>query len=380
MRIRKLERHLKFALALVIGATWAAPALAIDTTAKQAILLDYNTGTVMFEKNADDMAPPSSMSKMMTVYLLFERLKSGALKPDDTLLVSRKAWKMGGSKMFVRVDTRVAIDDLLHGIIVQSGNDACIVVAEGIAGTEESFADLMNKKAKELGLDHSKFANATGWPDPNDLMSVRDLAKLAAATIKNFPDLYKRYYGVPEFTYNKIHQRNRNPVIEKVPGGDGLKTGHTEAGGYGLTGSAMRDGRRLILVLNGLGSWDSRVEESATLLEWGFREFHDYALFKAGETAAEADVWLGEQQTVPLVPAGPVTVTLPVKSRAGLKVKAVYDGVAAPVKKGDKLGDLVISAPDTKDVTVPLVAGADVDKMGLFGRIGAALERFASGG
>jgi D-alanyl-D-alanine carboxypeptidase (penicillin-binding protein 5/6) len=380
MRIRKLERHLKFALALVIGATWAAPALAIDTTAKQAILLDYNTGTVMFEKNADDMAPPSSMSKMMTVYLLFERLKSGALKPDDTLLVSRKAWKMGGSKMFVRVDTRVAIDDLLHGIVVQSGNDACIVVAEGIAGTEESFADLMNKKAKELGLDHSKFANATGWPDPNDLMSVRDLAKLAAATIKNFPDLYKRYYGVPEFTYNKIHQRNRNPVIEKVPGGDGLKTGHTEAGGYGLTGSAMRDGRRLILVLNGLGSWDSRVEESATLLEWGFREFHDYALFKAGETAAEADVWLGEQQTVPLVPAGPVTVTLPVKSRAGLKVKAVYDGVAAPVKKGDKLGDLVISAPDTKDVTVPLVAGADVDKMGLFGRIGAALERFASGG
>ena len=238
----------------------------------------------------------------------------------------------------------------------------------------------MNKKAKELGLEHSKFANATGWPDPNDLMSVRDLAKLAAATIRNFPDLYKRYYGVPEFTYNKIHQHNRNPVIEKVAGGDGLKTGHTDAGGYGLTGSAERDGRRLIVVLNGLGSWDARVEESATVLEWGFREFRDYALFKAGDSAADAEVWLGAQPTVPLVTATPVTITLPIKARDGLKVKAVYDGVAAPIKKGDKLGELVISAPDTKDVTVPLVAGADVDRVGLFGRIGAALERFASGG
>jgi D-alanyl-D-alanine carboxypeptidase (penicillin-binding protein 5/6) len=226
MKTKYLRGILQGLVPIVLVAVTAAPAWAIDTTAKQAILIDYNTGGVLFEKNADEMAPPSSMSKMMTIYLLFERLKSGAVKLDDTFPVSRKAWKMGGSKMFVRVDTRVAVDDLLHGIIVQSGNDACVVVAEALGGTEEGFAELMNKKAKELGLDHSKFANATGWPDPNDLMSVRDLAKLAAATIRNFPDLYKRYYSVPEFTYNKIRQHNRNPVIEKVAGGDGLKTGH----------------------------------------------------------------------------------------------------------------------------------------------------------
>jgi serine-type D-Ala-D-Ala carboxypeptidase (penicillin-binding protein 5/6) len=379
MRNSRLQMVIRAASALALVAAWAVPASALDTTAKQAILIDYNTGAVMFEKNADEKAPPSSMSKMMTIYLLFERLKSGALKPDDTFPVSRKAWKMGGSKMFVRVDTRVAIDDLLHGIIVQSGNDACVVVAEALGGTEEAFAEMMNKKAKELGLTNSSFANATGWPDPNDLMSVRDLATLAAATIKTFPDLYKRYYSVPEFTYNKIHQHNRNPVIEKVAGGDGLKTGHTDAGGYGLVGSAEREGRRLIVVLNGLGSWDARVEESGAVLEWGFREFRDYALLKAGETAADADVWLGDQPTVPLVTAAPVVVTLPIKSRDAMKVKAVYDGVSAPIKKGDKVGQLVISAPETKDVVVPLLAGADVDRKGLFGRIGAALSRLVSG-
>jgi D-alanyl-D-alanine carboxypeptidase (penicillin-binding protein 5/6) len=380
MNINYLHKLPKIVLPLAMLAVLTAPAAAIDTTAKQAILIDYNTGGVLFEKSADEPAPPSSMSKMMTVYLLFERLKSGAVKPSDTFPVSRKAWKMGGSKMFVRVDTRVAIDDLLHGIIVQSGNDACIVVAEALGGTEEGFAELMNKKAKELGLQNSKFANATGWPDPNDMMSVRDLAKLAAATIKNFPDLYKQYYSVPEFTFNNIRQHNRNPVIGKVAGGDGLKTGHTDAGGYGVTASAEREGRRLILVLNGLGSWDARVDETAAMLEWGFREFRNYALYKAGDTAAEADVWLGTEPTVPLVTAAPVTVTLPIKARDAMKVKAVYEGVAAPIKKGDKLGELVISAPDAKDVVVPLLAGADVDKKGLFGRIGAALNRFVSGG
>ncbi|HVO14303.1 MAG TPA: D-alanyl-D-alanine carboxypeptidase family protein [Alphaproteobacteria bacterium] len=380
MTISSLRSLPKFLLALAMLAALTAPAAAIDTTAKQAILVDFNTGGVLYEKNADEPAPPSSMSKMMTVYLLFERLKSGAVKLDDTFPVSRKAWKMGGSKMFVRVDTRVAVDDLLHGIITQSGNDACIVVAEALGGTEEGFAELMNKKGKELGLEHSKFANATGWPDPNDMMSVRDLAKLAAATIRNFPDFYKRYYGLPEFTFNNIRQHNRNPVIGKIAGGDGLKTGHTDAGGYGVAASAERDGRRLILVLNGLGSWDSRVEETGAMLEWGFREFRNYALFKAGDTAAEADVWLGTEPTVPLVTAAPVTVTLPIKSRDAMKVKVVYDGVAAPVKKGDKLGDLVVSAPDTKDIVVPLYAGADVEKKGMFGRIGAALNRFVSGG
>jgi len=380
MKTRYLRGILQSLVTIVLVAATAAPAWAIDTTARQAILIDYNTGGVLFEKNADDPAPPSSMSKMMTVYLLFERLKSGAVKLDDTFPVSRKAWKMAGSKMFVRVDTRVAVDDLLHGIIVQSGNDACVVVAEALGGTEESFAEQMTKKGKELGLQQSKFANATGWPDPNDLMSARDLAKLASATIRNFPDLYKRYYSVPQFTFNNIRQHNRNPVIGKVPGADGLKTGHTDAGGFGLTASAEREGRRLILVLNGLGSDRDRAEESANLLEWGFREFRNYALFKAGETAAEADVWLGTEPTVPLVTAAPVTVTLPIKSRDAMKVKAVYEGVAAPVKKGDKLGELVISAPDTKDITVPLLAGADVEKKGLFGRIGAALNRFVSGG
>jgi D-alanyl-D-alanine carboxypeptidase (penicillin-binding protein 5/6) len=378
MKNRALQRFAQIMVPLVIGAVWAVPALAIDTTAKQAILIDYNTGGVLFEKNADELAPPSSMSKMMTVYLLFERLKSGAVKPDDTFPVSRKAWKMGGSKMFVRVDTRVSVEDLLHGIIVQSGNDACVVVAEALGGTEDAFAEQMTKRARELGLQKSSFKNATGWPDPGDLMTARDLALLASLTIKNFPEYY-RYYGIPEFTYNNIRQHNRNPVLAKVAGADGLKTGHTDAGGFGLTASAEREGRRLILVLNGLGSDRERSEESANLLEWGFREFRNYALFKAGDTAADAEVWLGAQPTVPLVTAAPVTVTLPIKSRAAMKVKAVYEGVAAPVKKGDKVGELVISAPDTKDVVVPLLAGADVERKGLFGRIGAALGRLVNG-
>src|SRR5690606_31145906 len=282
-------------------------------------------------------------------------------------------------KMFVRVDTRVSVEDLLHGIITQSGNDACIVVAEGLGGTEEAFAEQMTERARELGLTRSVFKNATGWPDPEHVVTARELAQLAALTIRNFPEYYD-FYKVREFTYSNIKQPNRNPLLGRVEGADGLKTGHTENAGYGLTASAERDGRRLILVVNGLSSERDRAAEATNLLEWGFREFRNYALFKAGETAAEAEVWLGDQPTVPLVTVEPVTVTLPIKARPDLRVKAVYEGVAAPIKKGDKLGELVVSAPGTKDVVLPLVAGADVERKGLFGRIGAVLGRFATGG
>ncbi len=352
----------------------ACSSFALETLGKQVILLDMTTGTVLFEKNADELMTPSSMSKIMTIYKLFERLKGGGLSLTDTFSVSEKAWRKQGSKMFVAVKSRVKIEDLIRGIIVQSGNDATIVVAEGLASSEGAFADELNETAKKLGMTKSNFINASGWPDPGHETTARDLATLAVATIKNFPEFY-HYYGEKSFTYNGIKQGNRNPTIYRNIGADGLKTGHTEAGGYGLTASATRKDRRLVLVINGLPTKKSRSTEPERLLDWGFREFKNYALFKAGETVTDAQVWMGDLGSVPLLIEKELTLTLPRKARRAMKVKVVMNSpVPAPIKKGDILATLKIEIPDRKTMEVPLVAGSSIKQLGMFSRLGAAVE------
>ncbi len=354
--------------------TPAAVAQTIETTGKQAFMIDTQTGAVLMEKDANTPMPPASMSKLMTVYMIFDRLKSGRLSLDDKFQVSEKAWRMGGSKMFVMVNTRVSVHDLLRGIIVQSGNDACIVVAEGLSGSEEAFADAMNHKAKEIGLTNSSFKNSTGWPADGHYMSAHDLAVLAMKIINEFPEYYP-IFAEKEFTYNKIKQGNRNPLLYKDFGSDGLKTGHTEASGYGLTASAVRNGRRLVLVVNGLSSMRERSSESARLLDWGFRETQNYALFKKGDQVDQAAVWLGNAPTVGLVVDKGVTLTLPRRAREGMKVKLSYTNpLNAPIAKGAQVGRVVISIPGRSDMELPVVAGSDVERLGLFGRLNAALQ------
>jgi len=365
------------ALAALVGLN--PPATAYESKGREAILLDAETGAILFEKNADTSMPPASMSKMMTVYLAFEALKDGRLSLDGKLPVSEKAWRMGGSKMFVEVGKQVRVEDLLRGVIVQSGNDACIVLAESLAGSESAFAEAMTRKGRELGLENSTFSNATGWPDPDQRMTARDLAILALRTIKDFPEFY-HYYAETSFTFTDIKQGNRNPLLYRKIGADGLKTGHTDEAGYGITGSAARDGRRLIVVVNGLDSIKARAEESHRLIAWGFREFDNYVLFKAGETVEESPVWQGQAETVPLVLPEDLTVTLPRKSRRKMTVKVIQDGpIPAPIEEGQQVATLVISAPDTDAIEVPLMAGAAVERLGIFGRFAASIKQLLFG-
>ncbi|WP_299617029.1 D-alanyl-D-alanine carboxypeptidase family protein [Pelagibius sp.] len=359
---------------LWLGGPLATPAAAIETQAREALLLDAQTGAVLLDKNSEVSMPPASMSKIMTAFMVFERLKDGRLSLEDKLPVSEKAWRMGGSKMFVEVGDQIRVEDLLRGVIVQSGNDACIVLAEGLAGSEEAFADQMTARAREIGMTGSTFANATGWPHPNHRMTARDLATLAHRLITDHPEHY-HYYAEKEFTWSDIRQGNRNPLLYKNIGADGLKTGHTEEAGYGLTASAVQNDRRLILVLNGLPSIKARSAEAERLMSWGFREFGNYALFKAGETVDEAPVWLGAEDTVPLVIADDLTVTLPRNARNGMKVSVVYDSpIPAPVPAGQEIAQLRISWPDGVPVEVPLMAGSDVEQLGPFGRIAASIK------
>ena len=362
------------AAALMLSVTAVQAAGTIETSARQAILLDTTTGAVLFEKNADQPMPPSSMGKIMTVYKVFERLKDGRLSLDDRFVVSEKAWRKQGSKMFVRVNSRVKVEDLIRGIVVQSGNDASIVVAEGLSGSEGAFAEELNRTAKELGMTNSHFVNSSGWPDPEHRTTARDLAKLSQATIENFPEYY-HYYAEKAFTYNGIRQGNRNPALYRNIGSDGLKTGHTEEAGYGLAASAVRDGRRLILVVNGLPSKKARAIESERMFDWGFREFNNYALFKSGETVADAEVWMGAAGSVPLVIGQDVLLTLSRKARRGMKVSVLYDGpFAAPVAAGAQVATLKIEAAGVEPVEYPLITGSDVPRLGMFSRLGAALK------
>ncbi len=357
-------------------ATSAGP---IDTQARHALIIEAETGAVLLDKGADERIPPASMSKLMTAYVVFGLLKSGQAKLIDQLPVSEAAWRTGGSKMFVPLGGRVSIDDLLQGMIVQSGNDACVVLAEGLAGSQQAFVDLMNRKAKEIGLLHSHFADVDGLPDPNHYMTARDLATLALHTIHDFPEYY-HYFDEKEFTFNNIKQGNRNPLLYANIGADGLKTGHTEEAGYSLLASVHRGDRRIILVLNGLPTSRARAQEGERLAEWAFREYNDYQLFKAGDQVENADVWLGDQAKVPLTVAHNVVVTLSRQARKAMSVKASFDGpVPAPISKGEEIGKVVISAPDTPQVEVPLHAAAGVDRLGPLGRAAMIAARLIWG-
>lgn len=378
MKYKNFLAYIGFAI-FIAAAIVNGPAKAAETTAKQALVIDFDTGAVLFAKNADETVGPASMTKMMTIYLLFERLSDGRLSLESELPVSKKAWKMGGSKMWVEVGKTAKVEDLIRGIVVQSGNDATIVVAEGLAGTEEAFAEEMTKVARELGMENTNFRNASGWPAPDHRTTVRDIAKLAAATIRDFPEFY-HYYSEKEFTYSKIKQPNRNPLIYKNIGADGLKTGHTEESGYGLAGSAIQDGRRIVIVAHGMDSARERSEQAGRLISWAFREWGQYGLFESGETVAQVPVWLGAGETVPVVVRDELLVSIPRKARKGMTVKLVHrKAVPAPIAKGDEIARLVVSAKGMDDIEVPLYAGADMDQSGLFGHIGAAFSYFLRG-
>ncbi|MGE0257381.1 MAG: D-alanyl-D-alanine carboxypeptidase family protein [Alphaproteobacteria bacterium] len=341
----------------------------IDTQARSALVMEVETGTVLLNKNADERIPPASMSKLMTAYLVFDYLKQGRAKLDDELPVSEKAWRTGGSKMFVPLGERVKISDLIRGMVVQSGNDACVVLAEGLAGSEAAFVEQMNNEAKKIGLTNSHFANVDGLPNPDHWMTAHDLAVVAMRTIKDFPEYYA-IYGEKDFTFNKITQGNRNPLLYKDLGADGLKTGHTEEAGYSLVGSAKRGDRRVLVVLSGLPSAKARAQESERLIEWAFREYNTVPLFTAGATVDDAQVWLGERPKVPLTVTKDLAVTVPRKSRKDMKVTVSYDQpVAAPVKQGQPLGKVVVTVPDMAPMETPLVAAADVERLGPLGRI-----------
>ena len=346
----------------------AANANAFGTEAKQAILYDATTSTVLFAKDADKRMGPSSMSKIMTVYVILEKIKAGELKLSDEFRVSEKAWKKGGSKMFVKLGEKITIKNLLHGIVTLSGNDACIVVAEGIAGTEEAFAEIMNVKARQLGLTGSHFANATGWPDEQHYMTSRDLIKLSEALIRDFPDSYG-LWSDKEFTYSGITQQNRNTLLGEL-GVDGIKTGHTEAAGYGIVTSGEQKGRRLIAVVNGLNSKKGRIESSRQLLTYGFTQFEPLQLFTDGKAVEQAKLWYGEKKSVPLMVEKPFLTSLPKHDKSKVKVTAqLIEPVIAPVKKGQKLGQLTIRAPKMEAMTVPLVAAESVDRQSAIGRL-----------
>ncbi len=350
-----------------------------DTAARQALIVDFDTGATLLTKDADTPMVPSSMTKLMTAYLVYAALKSGKLSLTQELPVSERAWRMGGSKMFVQLGSSVKVEDLIRGMIVQSGNDACIVLAEAIAGSEEAFAEQMNTKAKELGLTQSHFRNSTGWPDPDHRMSCRDIATLARRIIQDFPEYYK-YDAEKSFRYNNIEQENRNPLVQKGTA-DGLKTGHTEEAGYGLCASSLRGGRRVVLVINGLTSMHQRAEEGERLMEWSFREWENVTLFTAGDVVDRAPVWLGARASVPLVGGRDLVVTMPRQWKSSATVAVQYDApLNAPVSRGDAIGKLVISGKGVPGMEVPLLAGEDVPRLGLPGRALAVLTHYVTGG
>lgn len=376
-----IHRLIGAVFAFVAGLGLASAQAAIATTANHALLMDAESGEVLWQKDAYTPMPPASMSKLMTIDLLFQRLKDGRMKLTDTLPVSERAWReRSGSEMFVRVGDRIAVQDLIRGIVIQSGNDACVVVAEAIGGTVEGFVTMMNARAAELGLKQSHFVNPDGLPDPpGQMMSAFDLARLARHIIYTYPDLY-HFFGEKDFVWSNIHQPNRNPLLFNTLGADGLKTGHIDASGYGLVGSALRNGQRVILVVNGLTSEKERADEGARLIEIGYREFRRYQLFKPGDSVAEADVFGGTDKTVPLTVKSPVVITLQVDSRPGMKVTVHYSGpLRAPVTQGQQVGIMSITAPDFPGVSIPLYTAREVSQVGMIGRMMLGLRALFGG-
>lgn len=344
--------------------------LKIETIAKQVLLIDFTTGVILLEKNADELMHPSSMTKIMTAYLIFDKLKQGHIQMNTAFPVSERAWRMGGSKMFVPLNAMVSIADLLKGIIIQSGNDACIVAAEGLGGSEENFAHEMTQAAREMGALQTTFRNASGWPDPDHLTSARDLAIISHRLITDFPEFYSMF-GEKEYVYNNIRQWNRNPLLYKNIGCDGIKTGHTDAGGYGIVASVVHGNRRLILVANGMASEQDRANEVMKLMSWGIQTFDNYALFKPGDAVDMIPVWLGTESHVQATVPQEIVMTLPRQSRKGLKVDIQYETpIAAPITKNTPIGKVIITLPSQElPIEFPLVAAHSVDRAGFFKRI-----------
>ncbi len=359
-------------------------ALAIDTKAKNMILMDYTTGEYLYEKDIAEPIPPASMSKLMTVYMIFDKIRDGSLSLDDTFKVSENAWRKGGaasggSTMFLAIGDEVTVEQVLKGIIIQSGNDACIVAAENISGDEDSFVDAMNKKAKEIGLNNSNFANVTGLPHPDHRMSVEDLAHLARKIIADYPQFY-HFFSQKEFIYNNIRQGNRNPLLYSMPYADGLKTGHTDEAGFCLTASAKKGDRRIIGVMTGLSSNKERSDEADKMMSWGFREYNNYTLKQKGDKIGDLPVWYGIDKTVPMVVSEDIVMTIKKNLRNQVKMTAVYDKpVKAPIQMGQQLGVLKIEVPEKPVKEVPLVAGQTINKVGLWGKIVANVKYLLSG-
>lgn len=355
------------AFILIAFAATSALAQGFSTQARHAILIDAGTGEVLFEKDPDSLMPPASMSKLMTMVMVFEALKGNQLTLDDKFFVSENAWRRGGatsggSTMYAKVNTDLRLEDLIRGVIVQSANDACIAIAEGLAGSEEAFSDSMTKRAREIGLEKSVFKNATGLPHPEHKMTARELAKLARHIIYELPKYYK-YYSEKEFTWNKITQGNRNPLLYMNIGADGLKTGFTREAGYGLVASAVRDGRRLIMVIAGMKSSKARRVEARKLLDWGFRRFRSFVLFQRGQIVGHARVWGGTENWVQLMSKEPVRVMLTPDERKSVRAEVVYDGpLQAPVQPGTQIGRLRFAVAGSEVSEVPLFVVNSVEE------------------
>ena len=370
-------RRLIGLVALALAAMLQVPAWAqaphINLGAPYAILIDYDTGSVLYERKADTPWPPASLAKLMTMEIVFSQIKNGDLKLDEQLVVSERAWRRGGapshtSSMFASIHSRVAVSELIQGVVVQSGNDACIVFAEAIAGNEDNFARMMTDRARELGLTSADFRNSTGLNNPDQSISVRDLAKLAAHLIRTYPEFFP-YYSQQEFTWNKIRQLNRNPLLTTNIGADGMKTGYIRQSGYGIVGTAKQNDVRLIVVLNGVASEKERADEAKKLLEWGFRNFDSRLLFREGTVVTEARVFGGERGRVPLVGAGEIRMLVPKAAGEKYLVRAFYTGpLRTPVKKGAEVARLKVFRGDTIVLDTPLYAGADVGEGGLIQR------------
>lgn len=375
----------KFGLTVLLCSTVCGfNAMGFETAARNAILMDYDTGEYLFEKNIAESVPPASMSKLMTVYILMSKIKDGSIKLDDTFSVSENAWRKGGaatggSTMFLSIGDNVSVENLIKGIVIQSGNDACIVVAENVAGSEDDFVILMNKTAKKLGLKNSHFENATGLPHPDHRMSMEDLAILARHIIKEFPELY-HYFSQKEFVYNNIKQGNRNPLLYTMKGADGLKTGHTEEAGFCLAASATKGERRLIEVMSGMSSNRERSEEAERLMSWGFREFNNFKILTKGQTVAVAKVWYGKEDSVNLTVADDVLKTVHMSQQDNVKATAEFDEpVKAPIKDGQEIGTIKIEIEGQSPLNVPLIAANDVSETGMLGKFWANVKYFIFG-
>ena len=371
-------------LLLLCGAAASAQAPVFETSASHAVIMDYETGEILFSKNGDVPMPPSSMSKLMTALMVFEAIEAGTLSLDDELPVSVRAWReggsaSGGSTMFLDVNSRARVEDLLRGIIVQSGNDACIVVAEALGGSEEAFADMMTHRARELGLQTASFRNSTGLTAEGHVISGEDLARLASHIIRNHPDFY-RLYSETSFTYNGIRQANRNPLLGMFDGADGLKTGYTGEAGYGLTASAVRGNERRIIVFNGTQSMRERANEAERLMRAAFSDFVMADLAAAGAEIGSAEVYMGSARSVSLRTAEPVRAAMHRRERDRLRAEIVYDGpLMAPVREGDTVARLVVTMPDGRTRDFPLEAASDVPRQGMVSRAITALVNLVAG-